>query len=349
MKKGEKSAVILAVVICAMVLFGEIAVYEADAFYHYDTDVQADGSYTVSSSGSQCYSAVLTDNGSFEAVSTVYLYYDGDYGAVVNGVTVEVGAKPLTQEYYLSQLANTLDYRGLNNYEYVNAEELAAVLSDTLEHGDATGTAVVDISGVLPATVYSGSDSDLVLQWIVAGGSLYWAGGLLGQYIGNADGTVTKAAGDYQTLFFETDCLNTSNTTVAYSDVSDNNYRNDLSLANNSVMYAVNTSALTAGTYLAVGYTEDSYASICFVQCGSGMVCILGGNYSNNQRSDFGTVLCAGLCWCSDELDCETGTVTRTTVSGILNIPNSHGNLVAYVLLGGYFSVYGESFILADE
>jgi len=342
-KKTGTGLSVLAVAIVAIVLIGEYAVY-ADGLYRYDADVQADGAFTVSASGSENYSVVLTDNGGFTAVSSLYIYYDSSYGSNVKSVTVEIGAKGLTQDYYLSQLVNTLKYRGLTDVTYVNAEELAAALAADAASGTTAGKGLVVINGALPDTVYTGSSGDLILTWIHAGGSLYWAGGLLGAYVAHSDKTVEAVTGDYQCLFFTADCLNTSETVTAFSEIAENSYRQDLSLMNNVVTYGVATAKLTAGTYLAAGYTENGYASIACVQCGNGMVCIMGGDYSNNQRSDLATVICAGLCWSSQELDCQTGSVTRGTANGDLTVPSTHGKLVAYALLGGCFSVYGKSF-----
>lgn len=342
-KKTETGLSVLAIAIVAIVLIGEYAVY-ADGLYRYDADVQADGSFTVSASGSESYTAVLTDNGGFTAVSSLYIYYDDTYGSFVKSVTVEIGAKGLTQDYYLSQLVNTLKYRGLTDITYVNAEELKAALAADAAAGTTAGKGLVVINGALPDTVYTGNSGDLLLTWIHAGGSLYWAGGLLGAYFAHSGKTVEVVNGDYQLLFFGTDCLNTSDTVAAFSEITDNSYRADLSLMNNVVTYGIATAKLAAGTYLAAGYTEDGYASVVCVQCGSGMVCVLGGDYANNQRSDLATVICAGLCWSSQELDCQQGSVTRGTVSGALTVPATHGKLVAYVLLGGCFSVYGEAF-----
>jgi hypothetical protein len=337
--KTDKKLVIIALLICVIVIGGETAIYVTGT-HTYSAYSDIDGNYSVYSSGSDVYSAILTDNGSFDSIDTVYIYYDETYASLVNSVTVEVGAKTLTQEYYVEQLINTLNYRGLNNITILNASELAEKLS-----GDSSSVAkgLVVLSGALPDTVYTGNSNDLILKWIGSGGSLYWAGNLLGAYYSTTDGLIS-VEGDYQALFLGTDCLNETDASTAYSEITDNSYCADLSLMNNDVRYGVNTSSLEAGTYLTVGFEDDGYSSITFVKCGNGMVCVMGGDYSNNQRNDLAAVMCAGLCYSSEEICCQEGSVTRTTVNGILSIPEAHGNLVVYIYLGGYFAVYGESF-----
>ena len=337
MKRSDLGLIVLACAVCAIILVGEFTAY--GNVYHYDASANEDGTYSVYDSGSHNYTATVSDNGTFVAPTELLIYYDESYGCVVHEVWVEVGARALTQDYYLSQLVNNLNYYLVTAVKYVNAQELAQELA-----GSGTGKGLVVISGALPETVYKGESSDLIFTWIHSGGSLYWAGETIGKYCGLSDGTVKAVKGDYQSLFLgESDCLNNATEDGrAYSEITDNRYSQTLSLKNNNVLYGVKNTV--AGT-LAIGYTQDGYASVSLTKNADGMVCVFGGNYSNNQRMDMATVIASGICYCSQELDCNTGNVTRGTVTGsFTDIPSVHGNLSVFIYLGGDFSVYGKSF-----
>ncbi len=161
---------------------------------------------------------------------------------------------------------------------------------------------IIMTSGAFPDTVYDGTAGSPILKWISGGGSLYWVSMQIGRYIGHADGSVSDAAAGYERLFLgKTGCLNPMEQNdemragAAYSDVTDNDLRYALSLKNNNILYAVDTSAMDAGSYLAAGYCENiddkTYASTVFVRNGNGQVCIMAGDYSNHQRMDMSSLV----------------------------------------------------------
>ena len=322
--------------------------------YSYDANTDSDGNYSVYCSGNNAYDAILTDNGSFESPSTLYIYYDESYGSVVNDAEVEIGAMELTQKYYLSQLVYNLSYYGYSNVTYVNAEEMTTLLSDT---STAKGKGLVIIAGAIPDTSYNGTSSSAIVEWIQNGGSLYWTGEQIGKYISHSNGTVSEATSGYSQLFVNSELNQTEYDPdiqyddlagiKAYDQVSGNRYTDTLSLKDNYILYAPDTTAMAAGTYLTIGYTDGQYASITFVQNGSGMVCVLAGDYSNNQRMDFATVVAAGLCYCSEEIDWQSGDVTKGSVSGTFNnmdAVTAGDRLVSFIYIGGDFSVFGKTF-----
>ena len=339
MDKRDYGLIILTVAICAVILVGEYATY--GNVYRYDSSADAAGNFSVYDSGSHCYTAVLTDNGGFQAPTRFYIYYDEGYGSVVHDAKVEVGAKALDQQYYLSQLVNNLKYYSVTDVTYVNASELAAKMSEP-----AVGVGLIVISGALPETVYDGTAGP-VLTWIAAGGSLYWAGEAIGKYVGKADGTVAEAPAGYEALFLGTGTLNPeTGDTRALEDIASNTYRRDLSLKNNDVRYAVNMASAGADS-LAVGYQKDGCASSVLVKNGTGMVCVMGGNYSNNQRMDLANIIASGISYCSVELDCKNGTVARGTANGTFDaMPAAGHNASVFLYLGGDFSVYGKLYTM---
>mgnify|MGYP006916081431 CR=1 FL=1 len=343
---GDRGLIVLAVAVIALVLVGEVAAY--GNLYGYDSEVSEDGSFRVHSSGSNVYDIVSSDNGSFQSVRKLIVYSDDSYGGVVHGVTVEVGARALDEEYYLSQLSNNLEYLGFSDIATANA----ASLKDALARGAPAGTGIVVVHGALPDTVYSGSPGDAILSWISAGGTLYWAGEALGKYIGHADGTVSLAPEGYQSLFLGSECIldleisdvpgDNRNVGRAYSRADSGGYSEALHMKNNNVLYGVDPSLLDGREALCTGYCQDGHYSVSLVSLGSGCVCVMGGTFSNYQRMDLANVIAAGIGPASTLAGVAHGTVSHGTAEG--SVPVGGGNSSMFVLLGGDFSVYGRTF-----
>lgn len=348
MRTDSKITIIFALVV-AIVLLGEIYVYAFNTD-GYSSDASVSGNrvdYSVSADVSTTYSVHILDNGSFKPNAEYYIYYDSGYGSSIEAVPVPVGAKPFTQDYYISQLIHMFEYRGITNVETLDASELReAMLSDiyagTCEKG------LIVLSGALPDTIYKGVDTDTIFEWLGDGGRLYWAGNLLGRYVASADGGLTDLDENgvgYQTMFFGTDCLNTGDADKAYSDITVNDYRHTMSMANNSVKYGVDASKLPAGDVLAMGYTDGTYSSTAFVKywSGDGMICVVGGDYSSYQRNDFAQMISSGLSYCSETIGYAEGALKRTTLHGTIDATITGGNVIlAYVYYGGYYPIYGK-------
>ena len=346
-KRSDKPIIAIAVVLIAVILVGEVVVYTSD-YTDYGADARMeDGDivYEVSADGSKVYSVVVSDNGSRQDMQRLYVYYDPAYASNYEDVDVSIGAQPLDQEYYLQQVMSQLESRGIDFAEYVDAEQLAEALASDMESGACSGSGLVVISGALPDTVYTGNEGDAILRWLDAGGNLYWLGNLLGACYATTDGLV-GVEGDYQSLFFGARCLNEGDTGTAYSEVESNGYTHALSLQSNNVRYGVDASRLPGDrASLSIGFTEDGYSSITFVQKGAGSVCVIGGDYSNYQRNDLVMVLASGLGPESTLVEVREGSVSNGTATG--RIEGAEGeNLSAFIYLGGYYPVFSDLFWL---
>ena len=340
MKSNTILTVIFALIV-ATVLVGEVYVYTFNTDrYSSEVSMAADGiDYSVTSGGTSPYSVLVFDNGSFEKSSKYYVYYDPDRGSNIEEVFVPVGARAFTQEYYISQLIKMLEYRGITDVEILNAANLRAAMDSDILTGNITNGLIV-LSGALPDTIYQGGASDTVFDWLQNGGRLYWAGNLLGAYYSVVGGVIEAPAG-YQTLFLGSECLNTGDTERAMSDITSNDLRHTLSLMNNNIKYGVDTAGLS-GTYLEIGYAEEGYSSIVMTEFGNGMICVLAGDYSNNQRHDLAQIISSGICHLSAPAGYAGGTVERSTVTGHIDVTFTSGNnYVIYVYYGGYYPIYG--------
>ena len=335
--KTEKVAVIIAVMLISMVIIGEVAVHTQTNRYSSSASVDGDIlSYSISGKGSNNYSVIVTDG--MERLDALYIYYDTSYGTALGDSSAAVGARPLTLDYYVQQLVNVLRSRGVTNVTMLGADELAARMT-----ADTVPTGLVVLSGALPATIYSGLGSDLIFDWLDKGGRLYWAGNLLGKYIA-VPGGVSEVLANYQGLFFAgaNGCLNDTGTDVAFSGVG-NQYRDALSLLNNHVRYGVSTNALTlAGVdHLAMGYCENGYSSIVFFEHGTkGTICVIGGDHTNDQRTDLAQVIAANLGHSSNIIGTSKGTFKGSAGSDI-DVTAAIGNLSVYMFVGGAYTAYG--------
>lgn len=339
-KTSDKVVVILAIVVIAVILVGEVVTYTSD-YTDYSADaVFSEGGleYTVSADGSKTYSVIVSENGTYRGFDKLYIYFDPDYASNYEDAKVPVGAKELDQEYYVEQIVPTLRYRNVHDITIVDAQGLRqAMESDVKDTLSEIG--VIVISGAFPDTVYSGSPDDLLFSWMSSGGSLYWLGNLIGSCYSTTEGLVP--VDDYQKLFFGTECLNTDGPVKAYSEID--GYCNALSIMNNDVRYGVNGSLLPEGTkHIELGFTEDGYSTTSIIGYGSGMMCIISGYYSNDQRNDLAQIIASGIGPESSIIAVEKGSVTRGSSSGTIACEGE--NLSAYICLGGYYPVYCKLF-----
>jgi hypothetical protein len=349
--KSNTVLTVIFILVVAAVLIGEAYVYTLSPGRHSsDITIDDDGiEYSFTSKGSEKYSVVVLDNGAFEKIEKYYIYYDDSYGSKLEKVQVPVGAKELSQSYYISQLIITLNNRGIHNIEILNAGSLRDAMAGDADPGVPTEKAgskgLIVLSGALPDTIYTGDKDDLIFNWINAGGSLYWEGNSLGKYFAEP-GKVTEVTGDYESLFFGVSgCLNKNDENTLLSDETSNDYRHLLSMANNRIRYGLDKTKFNADDILAVGYTDGQYCSTAMVKFGSGMICVIAGDYSNNQRHDLAQIIASGISAYTEKTPAgyAEGEIKRGTVTGAIDIEYNGGhNYAAYVYYGGYYTVYGK-------
>ncbi|HIJ00605.1 MAG: hypothetical protein PWQ88_824 [Candidatus Methanomethylophilaceae archaeon] len=84
---------------------------------------------------------------------------------------------------FTMNMQNTMRIMGSNvNVLSVGFEDLFSVIEDV---DDAKGKALIVLTGILPSTVFNGSDGVLI-DWISAGGTMLWFGSPLGNYQGGS-------------------------------------------------------------------------------------------------------------------------------------------------------------------
>lgn len=326
--------ILATVLVISALIAGEAYIYLFDQNATYSVNVTADPGnldYSLKSSIATEYDLVVIDNGTFAPNRECYIYYDSEYGSTAKEIRHATGGKPLTQDYYVSQLKLQLENRGVTA-TVLNAQELAEKLSSDATHDNA----LISVSGALPDTVYDGTAGSPVLDWIDAGGRLYWAGDLLGKNIAKK-GEIIPAPAGYQSLFLDSECL-CGDSIKGYSEVN-NEWKDMLSFQSNNLAYGVNTSMLTA-PYLNAGFSDGTYSSITAVKHGSGMICIVAGDYTDAQRNDLAQVVSSNLTYCSEKAFYQHGNITRETIKDRTELSIT-GNISAYGYFGGVYLVYG--------
>ncbi len=340
MNREKKLLAALTIAIIAVVLIGETLVYsditEYRANIEYDSD-RAD--YSIYSNGASSFDLVISDNGNFEPTDRYLIYYDDTYCTAYDSSDMPVLGRMDGQEYYIDQLIKTLEYKGVTSITVVDAAALADALQNDVASAN-NKTALIVISGALPATVYTGQSTDCIFNWLDEGGRLYWLGNVIGLYYATPE--ELQLVPNCQTLFFGSDCVNQKEDGKAYEDVTANNYRYALSLSNNQTLYGLNGTALP--DCLTLGYTDGQYSSVSIVKHGEGMICVLSGNYTDYQRADLSQIIASGLCYCSEIAYQTGGEVVRTTIQNTVQLPSDKDNYAGYIYIGGYFPSFGRTF-----
>lgn len=325
----------------AVLVIGEVIVYTSD-YTNYSADIFMERdivTFNISSNGAKPYTALVLDNGWYGPIDRLYIYLDTSYPLNYKNVDVSIGAHALNQEYYVKQIINLLKPRGFTDIMILNAAELTGALKGDLG-SRACGTAgLLVVSGALPDTVYTGSENDTILEWISAGGRLYWVGSLIGSCYASHD--ELHPVNGYQEFLFGAECLNTFDVSTVYEEVSDNVLTSALSLQNNDIRYGVDVSRLPEGTdNLEIGFTSSGYVSIAVVQHESGMIYVFGGDYSHYQIYDVVQTIAAGVGLQTEVKGLTEGSVNGRTSISVEGIEGT--NISAYVYLGGYYPVFGK-------
>lgn len=344
--QSERPILIIAAVFIAVLLIGEVIVYSADEKYSAEVTRTAGGlEWSISSSGSNTYEILVFDNGTSLSQNNFYFYLDENYGYTSTPGKQPVGSKALHPEHYLSLLEKELKYRGIDNIEYVDAERLAEVLSN---HTESEKSALIMVSGSIPDTVYGGRD--ILTEWVRSGGTLYWAGGIIGETISHRDGSVDIVT-DGPSRILGADCVNSlraegdENAGLVDAAINDNDLQKLLGIGNNSVLYAVDANRLGSIPHLSLGFTDGTYASVTYIQSERGQICVLGGDLTHEQNSDLSQLVASGISYQSTLVASESGEIFGTNINGTLAFA-SPGNIRVYIFLGhgADYPVFGRGF-----
>lgn len=328
---------VLAVALCLMVFVGEYFVYYSDAF-EYDADVRWEGgsiNYDISSSGSDVYDVVLMDGNGSVAVSDLAIFVDETYSLHYDEASELANISHNDQDYFATQILLALDNRGFDGGFKCDSDGLYEFLITTLD--DPKGCGVFITSYSLPACVYSGSEEDLLIRWVAAGGTLYWTGSEIGGFCTDDDG-LHKIA-DTQTLLFGKECVYSGGEAVA-TQIIDNGFTESLSLKTGNLSFGLYLDGIEGA--LGIGYEGEGISTVGFAPFGSGSICVFSGLYDSDLVDDIAQVISAGVTSQTDVVEHHTGNVTRTEIHGSFDHFDETYRVYAYI--GGTYTKFGEAF-----
>ena len=341
--KTDKIAV-LAVVLIAAVFVGEYLTYG----YEVDRDASASWesdkvSYSVKSSGSDEYRAVLFDNAGQVPVSKLYIYVDGTYDKYYrDACDLSDGARPCYIEagYYAEQVRESLKIRGFTDVTLIDGIELEEILRSTMS--SSAGIGIMVLSYAVPGSVYSGQSDCLLVNWVNGGGGLYWLSSEIGRFYTDDDG-LHKVSGDCTAYFFGTsvpvDCDDKDELGYITGNPVGGVFTEALCLKNSTTEFGIDITGLSG---IQLGFGEGGYASISLVSVGSGMICVFAGGFDINQLDDVGQVIASKLTCDSVFISMQKDKVTRETVRGSFGLSTSDAYLFIYT--GGTYTNFGACF-----
>ena len=325
------------VIFIAIILAGEVMTYSSGV-YSYDSEASRNGDivdYSISSSGTNDYSAVLMDNDGFKRLERLAVYVDEDYWGNISKAESISPVLNIDPVYYSEQIQRFLKLKSFDNVTICDSKGLIEYIGETSV--DPKGMGIISMSYALPGEIYTGSVHDPLLKWIHDGGSLYWVGSIPGAFYYNNKELVSVE--NNQMLFFGSDnCINKTWELVPDS-VGDDRTK-ALGLVDYQLYLGADVSKITCQC-LAMGCMNGGVASTVLVECGEGMVVQFAGKFYLQQAEDISQVLASGICFKSTLVGWNEGRVTRTTVSGSFDSANGD---VLYLFIGKTYSVYGRAY-----
>lgn len=301
----DKRAAAIGAAIVIIILLAQIVSYciPRDASIRTSAD-GFDISYTVSSD----YDALLTElhleNG-FDVPDVCYVLYDEDYP----GRKGEKGMLPTL--YLMSQEAERFSGMELKT-------TTAGDLLERMESSLSTGVfdySVAMVNGSIPDILYDGTASSVVIQWMSAGGVLYWSGEPFGRYVSDADGP--HEVEDYEsvcTSLFGSVLFNNSDEPVFAEEKLSPEFSDAVKILCNETTYGVDMSEAPAGS-LFLGYTDGTYASAAIMKYGSGMMGVFGSPSGTQYTYYLVRAIAFGLTYMSQMASCYEMSVTGDDVS----------------------------------
>ncbi len=332
----RKWVLVAAAVFIAMILIGEAIAYGGG--YSYDSSAERSGStvsYSVSSSGTNDYTAVLIDNHGFSRVEKLVIYVDENYDRNFKDASSVTFIHKNEVSYYADQIKKALEIRNFKDVTICDSKGLMDFVNDSpVDHGS---YGIMSVSYSLPGEIYSGNVDDKLMEWIDTGGSLYWTGSVPGEFYYDTDGKLKHVTNCQELFFGASDCV--KNGEYGKPVINDNEFTRSLLLFGNQTMTGLDISKIS-GDHLAMGSLDGNYSSTTLVKYGNGMVVQFAGWFEIEQVEDIAQTISSGMCYKSTIVGYEGGRVTRTTQNG--SFESSEGNIL-YVFIGNSYSVYGRA------
>lgn len=348
MRKGLMTITI--VFFLSIIFIGEIYTY-TDGVVHYDSyayrDIENNNviNYSVSSSGTNDYCAVLINNNGFERVKELWIYVDEGYEDRLSQAEEYHSLPNKSLERLCEQIKLGLEMRSFTNVKICNSHELIEHIKET--HQNPSGYGILSISYALPGEIYKGNLGDYLIRWVEKGGCLYWAGSVPGEFCIDSEGNLEHIpVKNVCELFFnaQENCINFGHSDVSPLSIS-NNFTKSLMMKNDSYEFAVDETKITA-KHIILGTIRGNYVSEILMNYGKGMLVQFSGGYGIYQVEDICQTIASGLCYKSEIDNYKCGRVTRTTIHETIQrdvLSEESDKKILYIFVGKTYPSYGRA------
>ena len=332
----KKWILVVAAAFIAMILIGEMLA--CGGGLSYDSSAHRDGdtiSYSVSSSGTNDYTAMLIDNHGFTSLKKLAIYIDEGYYTNYDKASALSSVYRNDVDYYADQIKRLLELRSFKYVTICDSKGLIDFVNDS--SSDPRSYGILSISYSLPGDLYSGNAEDKLMKWVENGGSLYWTGSVPGEFYYNSDGELIHVTNCQELFFGASDCVNFGDD--VNRTVNENDFTKALSLIGERTSLGLDITKMSK-QYLAMGLLDGNYSSYTFVKYGEGMIVQIAGWFEIVQMEDIAHMIASKVCYKSTMVDYEGGRVTRNTVHR--SFESAEGD-VLFVFIGNNYSVYGRA------
>lgn len=298
----------IGVVIIAVILLGQCLSYYANG-NSTSISTEVDGSeisYTIKSGSDFACDEIHLSNG-FETPRTFYILTDPSFGSVMSDGDMKSTCYLLSREIGLCPSVTV---------KSADAGMVSDMIDSSLSSGN-FGIGLIIITGAIPEVIYDGTPSSKIIQWITAGGMLYYAGSQFGINIATHDGV--KQVDDWSAVsqsLFGTDELFCTDSDVGLAQKKITPELTEIAkLTFNSIGSGVKMSAAPADS-LFLGYTDDIYSSIALMKYGSGQLTCFGGTVGYQDSYSLAHVISLGITYKTELVSNISSNITGSSHGG---------------------------------
>ena len=298
----------IGVVIVAVILLGQCLAYYGNS-NSTSISTEVDGSeisYTITTSSDFVCDEAHLKNG-FNAPRTYYILTDTSYGSTMS-------EEDLKSTCYL--MSNEVKLCPSLTLKSADAGKIESMIDDSLSTGN-FDIGLVIITGAIPENIYDGTASSKIIQWMTAGGTLYYSGSQFGINIATHDGV--KQMDDWSAVsnaLFGTDQLFCVDPDVCFADERINPDLTGLAkITFNGITFGTRMSAAPADSVF-LGYGDGTYASIALMKYGSGQLAHFGDATGYQNSYALAHVMSLGLTYKTELLSVTTCNITGNSHDG---------------------------------
>ncbi|MDR1690859.1 MAG: hypothetical protein LBR42_03315 [Candidatus Methanoplasma sp.] len=224
----------------------------------------------------------------------------------------------------------------------IGVEETLLLMQDSIEN-NSFSTAIIFVTGSLPNEIYD-KENPLILEWLSAGGVMYWGNGPIGKYVSTIGEDELGEIHDYNLLFFgKEDVIRCDVRNVFDRDPPYEGLADVMRMLFNECTNGIDNSLLENS--IDFGFEHESFKSVTLTKYhdGTGMIVVFGGTLNVNNALYASQVIASGINYSSVMIDFERG--EAKSVSGELELSGS-GIYTLFIYTGGVQGIFAKAFAL---